>query len=138
VLAKHGGTGQPTSESWHDVAMLHADGTIVSIKSDASPTSESAHVNADGTIIGPKGEVAPFKLDGAALAADGKHITIDGKGVFMIDGKQGDKALRVEGASDPKAQRTALVIIAMLMDVGGPTEATGGSVHTTDVPPIKD
>jgi hypothetical protein len=139
VLATHGGTSQPTTESWQDVAMFHADGRITSIKRHADPASVSAHVNADGSIVGPRGEVAPFKLDGATLVADGKHLTINGEGTFVIDGKQGDKALRVEGVRDAMTQRTALIIIGILMDFGElHTKVIGGSVHTTDVPSIND
>jgi hypothetical protein len=111
VLANKNG-----AETWQDIATVKADGTIT------GPKGESAHVNADGTITGPKGEVAQFKLDGAALVAGDKRLTIDDKGVFLLNGKTDGPQLRVEGASDAKLQRTALVIVGMLMVPGEQSE----------------
>jgi hypothetical protein len=117
------------AEAWHDLAILKADGTITPPNGGTA-----AHVNADGSFVGPKGEVAPFKLDGATLvSSDGKKISLDAKGNLVLDGKPGEKAFRVEGATDAATQRTALVIMAMLME----GEEHPAPPTKVEVPPAK-
>jgi hypothetical protein len=117
MLAEKGG-------SWIDIATLKADGSIT------SPKGETAHVTADGTITGPDGKVAPFKLDGAALVIEAKRITINDKGEFLMDGKADTKSFRVEGATDAKTQRTALIVAALML-------ASGGQKTDVDMPAAK-
>lgn len=95
---------------WHDVATFKPDGTIT------TPDGKvGGQVQADGSLKSATGEVAPFKLDGEALVVADKRVTIDDKGVFVMDGKMPQPALRVEGATDAKTRRTALLIMALVM-----------------------
>jgi hypothetical protein len=114
------------------VMHLHADGQLEALASDNGPLQQiaivkddgsiiangkAAHVTTDGTLTGSDGAVAPFKLEGAALVAGPQRATIDDKGNLLINGEL-DKdatALRIEGATNAKLQRTALLLLGMML-----------------------
>jgi hypothetical protein len=102
-----------------EVALVKTDGTITA-------GGKTARFGADGSLSGPNGETAPFKLDGATLVAGDKRVTIDDKGNVLINGAvdKDAKALRIEGATSAPLQRTALVLLALMMTGDSHDEAT--------------
>jgi hypothetical protein len=95
-------------ESWEGGITFAADGTVT------GKDGKTGHVHADGTIEASDGEVLKLAFDGDAAVIAGKRVTVDDKGMFVVDGKAGE--MRVEGANDTLTKRTALVIMAMMME----------------------
>jgi hypothetical protein len=112
------------------IGTLAADGTITNAAKD-----KVAHLAADGTLTGPDGKVAPFKLVGETLIVDAKTFTIDAKGMVAKNGTPVDPPLRVEGATDALARRTALLALGFVLGVNEPTVTTQEAGAT--VPPTK-
>ncbi len=94
---------------------------IATLEPDGSMTGKDgkvAHFHADGSLEGPDGKLAPLKFDGEVLVVDGKRVTIDDKGTVSVDGAA--SPLRIEGAHDRNARRTALLLSALVL--GGQAE----------------
>jgi hypothetical protein len=53
------------------------------------------------------------------LEVAGKHVTIDDHGVVMVDGRPGIPLTRVDGATDARTRRTALLVIERYLGAGG-------------------
>jgi hypothetical protein len=108
-LVVAGAGAQPTKQV---IATLEADGSMT------AKDGKVAHFHPDGTLEGPDGKLAPLKFDGDALVVDGKRVTIDDKGAISIDSTA--SPLRIEGAHDRNARRTALLLSALIL--GGQAE----------------
>ncbi len=112
VVASEG--AQPVKQV---IATLEADGSMT------AKDGKVAHFHADGTLEGPDGKLAPLKFDGDALVVDGKRVTIDDQGAISIDSTA--SPLRIEGAHDRNAKRTALLLSALIL--GGQAEPSGAA-----------
>jgi len=110
MLVSHSEGGKPAEKTWHDIGVLHADGTIV------AKDGKTGALQADGSFKGPEGQTSNFKLAGEELQLAGKNVTIDANGAFLLDGKPGEIPMRVEGASDAGSRRAALLIVGLMLD----------------------
>lgn len=95
------------NKQWKPVGKLSTDGKFV--VTDGS----TGQLDADGTFKTPDGP-APFKLDGDALVAGDKRVTIDDKG-SIVGGNPGADTIKITGATDVGTKRTALLILGVLL-----------------------
>jgi hypothetical protein len=104
--------GQPAA--WTQVGTIGTDGSVT------SKDGKAGQLQADGTFKTAEGQDAGFKLDGDTLEMGGKKVTLDAKGDLLVDGAPlPDKDLRIEGATDEKSRRTALLVVGLLMGSPG-------------------
>ncbi len=94
----------PSRWVWEDAGWVVADGTLYYVTQDVD------HVGPDGGFDG-----AFLRND--VLVVRRKPVTIDDRGVVLIDGREGVPRTRVEGATTALARRTALAIIKRFLDI---------------------
>jgi hypothetical protein len=94
-------------DSWVVVATVTADGKLAH---DGQPIGE---LRPDGTFVTADGKVQPFKLDGDALIVGERRLTVDEAGNLQGGDPKAEK-LRIEGASDAGARRSALLLLAII------------------------
>ena len=102
----------PSSWSWQDGGWVVADGTLYYL------TQHVGHLLPDGEYR-EEGLGNSAVLTGDVLHVKGKHVTIDDRGVVMVDGREGIPLTRVDGASDTLTKRTALLIIERYLGADG-------------------
>lgn len=119
------------SEGWRKVAVLAANGTMTSTE------GKTAQIMADGTVKGDDKSEQVFTWDGETLVLEGKRITIDDKGVLLVDGQPSPngKTMRVEGAIDARTRRTALTIMGLMF--GGGKARVHSESSVGEAPPSK-
>jgi hypothetical protein len=94
----------PSRWAWEDAGWVVADGTVYYV------TQRVDHVLPDGRFQG-----AVLRSD--ALVVRGKPVTIDDRGVVLVDGREGVPRTRVEGTTTAMTKRTALAVIKRFIDV---------------------
>jgi hypothetical protein len=103
----HSEGGKPATASWKTFVTLTSDGKVM------HDGKVGGQLKADGSFELPDGSKAPFKIDGTALVAGDKKITIDDKGVVQGT-NAGAKQLHVTGLTDDGSRRAALLIMGIM------------------------
>jgi hypothetical protein len=121
MAIKANGDVQINDTGWKTIGTLDPSGKFV------TADHQTGQLGADGTFSTPEGP-APFKLDGAALVANGQRITIEnGK---LVGGNDTAKTVEIVCANDDSTKRTALLILGLLLSAQ-PTPAPAA----TSIPP---
>lgn len=120
--------GKPESVTWRPVVKLASDGTVT------AHDQLIGQLKPDGTFEKAGGGAAPFHLEGTALVAGDRRITIDDKGT-LVGVMQRERPARVEGAKDDGSRRTALLLLGVLYGMGGATTTTHSAVGPDGKPP---
>ncbi len=125
MAVKANGDIQINDSGWKTIGKLDTTGKFV------TADGQTGQLGADGSFTTPEGP-APFKLDGAALIANGQRITIEnGK---IVGGNDTAKTVEIECANDDSTKRTTLLILGLLLSA--PTEsATPAATETPAATP---
>ena len=91
---------------------IHTDGTIV------TPGGARGRLREDGRLETPSGTLSRFTLEGERVSIGGRQLTLDEDGVVVLDPPIGGTPPRAQGVTSPATRRTALLLIAMLIDAG--------------------
>ena len=102
--------GEP--DQLRPIFQIHSDGTIV--------TADGARgrLRDDGRLETPSGAVSRFTLEGDRVSIGGRQLTLDANGVVVLDPPIPGTPPRAQGVTGPATRRTALLLIAMLLDAG--------------------
>lgn len=122
IVIAEAGSSEPTLVLDADGTVHHApcpgrvQGDVIVGEREGSAASRSAgtavRVTEDGEVLGPDGR-ARFRIEGPRLVrADGRAAILEGGTMRFPESEA--IALRVEGAGDPGAVRTALALVAYL------------------------
>jgi hypothetical protein len=128
MAVKANGDIQINDSGWKTIGKLDPSGKFV------TADGQTGQLGADGSFTTPEGP-APFKLDGAALVANGQRITIEnGK---IVGGNDTAKTVEIECANDDSTKRTTLLILGLLLSApseGAAPAATATPAATTPSP----
>ena len=91
---------------WKTIGKVSADGKLV------TADGQTGQLQANGGFTTPDGP-APFKLDGTALVAGDKRLTIEnGK---IVGGGDGANTVAIAGADSDGTKRTTLLLLGLLI-----------------------
>ncbi|HEX4452021.1 MAG TPA: hypothetical protein VH143_14180 [Kofleriaceae bacterium] len=125
MAVKANGDVQINDSGWKTIGKLDPSGKFV------TADGQTGQLGSDGSFTTPEG-AAPFKLDGAALVANGQRITIeDGK---IVGGNDTAKTVEIECANDDSTKRTTLLILGLLLSAPTTPAATETPAATTPSP----